>query len=248
MIDPFRSWLEAIHTALENVEQEAREVYSLVSSVEIGIRLGHDLITSVHWKVPSDAKLKAAILNHIRGLGTGDVSERCVINMLSLITPRDKRTLIELVKSDYSSCRPAQLLLGRAKTLLQRELRRKVLNDKILELSKGSFCKEPETEEWYWLESANGSLSGVYMFDKRVSGRESYRFVNVDTRNEICIALTDVSCRQYVPVAEAISRAQRAFMNIELRPRNNFLPGCFPGVYILTPKAAKAHCGFPNHV
>ena len=216
MIDPFRSWLEAIRTALEKVEQDARDLYSLVTSVEIGIRLGHDLISSVNWKVPSDGKLKTAILNHIRGLGTGDVSERCVTNTLALITPRDKRTLIELVKSDYSSSRPAQLLLGRAKTLLQRELRRQVLNEKICELSKGSICREPEKEELYWLESENDCISGVYMFDEKVSGSESYRFVHVDTRSVLCVARTNVTCRQYVPVAEAISRAQRAFMNIEL--------------------------------
>jgi len=229
VIDPFRSWLDAIRKALDEVEEEAKRVHEIVSSVEIGIRLGHDVITQVRWMVPSDSVLKAAILNHICGLDTGKVSQRGVANALTLITPRDKRTLIELVKNGLVSSRPAQLLLGRAKTLLQRELRREVLNETICELSKGYVVMKPEDDEWYWLQFGNSGHSGVYIFDGKVMGSVALRFVHVDTRDEKRVNLLDgsVTCRAYVPVAEAISRAQRAFMTIELDHGKKFAYNAF---------------------
>ena len=47
------------------LEKEAFEVYEIVKSVEMGIRLGHNLMTQVKWKVPSDGKLKNAIVDHL---------------------------------------------------------------------------------------------------------------------------------------------------------------------------------------
>jgi hypothetical protein len=135
-----------------------------------------------------------------------------------LITPRDKRTLIELIKNGLVSSKPAQLLLGRAKTLLQRELRREVLNQTIRELSKGDSVTELGHDEWYWLEFADTGRAGVYIYDAKVTGRDQHRFLHVDTKFEMFMSLSDASvkCRTYVPVGEAISRAQRAYMNIEL--------------------------------
>jgi len=76
IFDPFLSWLDAIHQSCDLIESEAKQVYEIVTSVEIGIRLGHDLITQISWKIPSDSDLKEGILKHIRGLSTGPISER----------------------------------------------------------------------------------------------------------------------------------------------------------------------------
>jgi hypothetical protein len=216
IVDPLMSWLDAIYQALELIEEEAKKVYEIVTSVEIGIRLGHDLLTQVSWKIPSDTDLKKGILNHIHGLSTGPVNERRIRSALSLITPRDKRTLIELVKNGLTTSRPAQLLLGRAKTLLQRELRREILNEAILELSQGEYVTEMEQDEWYWIEE--GNQKGAYIYDAKVTGHDKHRFLHVDTKFERFVSMTDssVKLRAYVPVAEAISRAQKAYMTIEL--------------------------------
>ena len=106
-------------------EEESQKAYTLVTSVSVGICicLGRDLITQVSWLLLSDAMLTNAIINHSKGLGTGNVSE-CRIRSAMLVTaPRDKRTLVELVKGGYGSTKPVQLLIGRIKTPLQRAVR-----------------------------------------------------------------------------------------------------------------------------
>jgi hypothetical protein len=111
--------------ACDGIEEEAKQVYEIAASVEIGIRLGHDLITQVSWKIPSDEELFHAIIHHIHGLDTGRVAKNRLQIVMTKITPRDMRTLYdERVHGGLGDNRPAQLLLGRAKTLLQRELRR----------------------------------------------------------------------------------------------------------------------------
>ena len=37
IVDPFSNWLDAIEMACNGIEEEAKQVYDLVSSVEIGI-------------------------------------------------------------------------------------------------------------------------------------------------------------------------------------------------------------------
>jgi hypothetical protein len=216
VVDPFMSWADAIRKAIDGLEEEAKDVYEIVTSVEVGIRLGHDLITQLSWKIPSDRELKEAILASIQGRPTGRVSERRIRTALTLVTPRDKRTLVELVKNGLSSSKPAQLLLGRTKTLLQRELRREILNETIRDLSKGTEVANFEHDEWYWLEEKE--QSAVYIYDAKVTGKDLHRFIHVDTKYEKFLSIADNSTkfRAYVPVAEAISRAQKAFMTIEL--------------------------------
>ena len=181
-VDPFRSSLDAIYKACDGVEAEAKKVYEIVTSVEIGIRLGYDLITQINWKIPSDAVLKKAILNYIRGLGSGNVSERRIRSAMYLTTPRDKRTFIELVKNNLVNTKPAQLLLGRVKTLLQRELRREVLNEAIRELSFGDYVTEVVHDEWYWLEEhGDKDKRAAYIYDAKVTGRDLHRFIHCDS-------------------------------------------------------------------
>eukprot|EP00521_Asterionellopsis_glacialis_P017757 CAMPEP_0195302984 /NCGR_PEP_ID=MMETSP0707-20130614/32045_1 /TAXON_ID=33640 /ORGANISM="Asterionellopsis glacialis, Strain CCMP134" /LENGTH=133 /DNA_ID=CAMNT_0040366391 /DNA_START=41 /DNA_END=438 /DNA_ORIENTATION=+ len=44
-VDPFQSWADAMYKACDQIEEEAKEVYEKVTAVEIGIRLGYDVIT-----------------------------------------------------------------------------------------------------------------------------------------------------------------------------------------------------------
>jgi hypothetical protein len=227
LVDPFRRWLEAISESCNRIELEAREVYEIVTSVEIGIRLGHDLVTQVSWKIPSDAALKKAILNHILGESTGDVSERRVRSALHLTTPRDKRTLMELVKNKLGRTEPAQLLLSRVKTLLQREIRRETLNEAIQQLSMGDYVYDDLVhDEWYWLEK--DGVKGVYIYDEKVSGSR-HRFIQVASGFQKVVSLKGdkAKIRTYVPIAEAISRAQKAFMTIELDHGKTFKYNAF---------------------
>lgn len=179
----------------------------------------------MNWKIPSDSQLKEAILKHIRGEPSGNISEKLIVTALTLIPPRDKRTFVELVQGGLGKSRPAQLLLGRAKTLLQRELRREMLNQTIQKLSKGDKVEELVHDEWYWLKL--GGSSGVYIYDAKQTGRDEHRFIHVDTKFEKFVSMSVAKCRAYVPVAEAISRAQRAFMNIELDHGKKFTYDAF---------------------
>ena len=216
VVDPFMSWVDAIRASILAIEEEAKKVYEIVTSVEVGIRLGHDLITQVSWKIPPDKGLSQAILDFINDLPAGPVNEHRIRSALTLVTPRDKRTLIELVKNGLTSSKPAQLLLGRAKTLLHRELRREILDETIRALSKGPEVSEFEYDDWYWLEDKE--RSGVYIYDAKVTGLDNHRFLHADTKFEKFVSVLDGSTkfRGYVPVAEAITRAQKAFMTIEL--------------------------------
>jgi len=206
------------------VETNAPEVFQIVSSVEIGIRLGHDIMTQVGWKVPSDRDLSESILNHIRGEPTtrnAAVDEQRVRRALQLTTPRDKRTLIELVLHDMANTKPAKLLLNRVKTLLQREIRRELLNETIRDLSMGDYVNnEPEADEWYWLEEETGydKKTSVHIYCGKVEGgrRNKGRLLHVDSGTERAFSLDKAKLRTYTPVAEAITRAQKAFMTIEL--------------------------------
>jgi hypothetical protein len=220
--DPLNSWIQAIEASCDGVEEEAKKIYEIVSSIEIGIRFGHDLISSIQWKIPQDNILIEAILKHIRGLRVETrqtVEETRIRSALSKMTPRDKRTLFELVKIGLVNSRPAQLLLGRAKTLLQRELRRGLLNETIRSMSKGEYLPSPsylEKDKWYLLDEDVGR-SAVHRY-KGMKGSE-YTFVHVNSNTKRTLSLSpncDFTVRFYIPVAESISRAQRAFMNIEL--------------------------------
>ena len=229
-VDPLQSWVDAIYQALDKVEEEANTVLQLVSTVEVGIRIGYDVIGKMGWRVPSDAALKKAIIAEIREEPpNGEIPQQSIRAALTLITPRDKRTMIELLKNNVSGLdrsKPAQLLLGRAKTLLQRELRRNYMNKAIIEASKGSPVKKYEQDEWYWIEEPNGRAD-VYIYDTK--GKDEHRFLHVDTKYERFISLSDgsVNLRTYIPIAEAITRAQRAYMHVELDHGKKFSYNAF---------------------
>ncbi len=60
------------------------------------------------------------------------MTDRVCRRALGYVTPRDKRTLVEMIKCGLEHDRSAKLLLGRTATLLERELRRQELNHQIM--------------------------------------------------------------------------------------------------------------------
>ena len=209
-IKPFQRWVKAIDIACDMVENEAAKVYKIVSSVEKGILLGYEIFTQVKRKVPSDIQLERFILDHINGKHVPPRTELRIRSALQLTTPRDKRTLIDLVKNNLTETKPAKLLLGRVKTLLQRELRRELINKCIGQMSMGNrVVSEPVHGEWYWLEETDGEhavSSDLYMHDKSGSTSKARRFVHVDSRKEryVLRSAKGVNFRAYVAVGETI--------------------------------------------
>lgn len=64
------------------------------------------------------------------------LSDEVCKRALGYVTPRDKRTLIEMILNGLEKDRSARLLLGRTATLLERELRRQELDRHIMICSK----------------------------------------------------------------------------------------------------------------
>jgi hypothetical protein len=251
VLDPLLRWFAAIELSLHFMREEAKHVFELVSSVELGIRLGYDIVSKVSWKVPSDATLINAIHHCIVGTKESSdsaISSKLVSNALERTTPRDKRTLIELIQKDLSYTRPAQLLIRRVKTLLQREVRRDLLNDAILTLSKGTVVVHPvgqlQEDNWYWLEHKKHcelySYCGIVesstatMKNRNNSVQEGvkyqFRHVASGAMKAIRVRNDDLphfQVRLYVPVAEAITRAQKVLMLIELEHGKKFSYNAF---------------------
>jgi hypothetical protein len=207
VINPFRSWVDAIEIACDRLEKEASKVYKLASSVDVGIRLGYDLFTRVTWKVPSHHHLETLILDYIDGKYIPNRTKLRIESALQLTSPRDKRTLIELVKNNLSETKPAKLLLGRTTTLLQRELRRELLNKNIRQMSTGNAVTNLIHGEWYWLEE--GDNKAVYVYDKERSSNEFKCFEHVKSGKEKKVSHFDssVKFRAYIAVGEMIRYA-----------------------------------------
>ncbi len=220
---PLIQWLEAIAESCRAIEEEAKEIYKQVTGIEIGLQFGYDLITQVSWKIPSDRELEKALLLDLDGEYPGEiVSDGNIRRALLLATPRDKKTLMELIKQKLEDSRPAKVLLERVKNLLKRDIRREVLNNAIRELSVGENVYEGEFRvgDWYWLDEENGKKSVFILEDEEEDDDLIiYHFVHTVTGEERAVLpheLEAANCRRYIPVAESIVRAQRCYMNVEL--------------------------------
>jgi hypothetical protein len=230
--EPLSSWLDAIHRACTLVEKEAQEVYKKLSSVEVGLRLGYDLISQVSWKIPYDKELENAIWLHLRDKNPGAlVTERRIRNALHMTTPRDKRTLMELIKQGLVNSKPAKLLMGRVRTLLKREIRREYLNEGMRELSTGEIVARGRLKprDWYWLEEKDEKdRRSVHIFVEK-TGNGLFRFRHADTGvdRDFNFDTEAVIIRKYIPVAESIVRAQRCYMNLELDHGHKFSYNAF---------------------
>ena len=228
VFDPLSSWLESLMKACTLIEQEAKEVYEKITSVEIGLRLGHDFISQVNWDIPSDEELESAMVSYMRGENPGEhVMERNLHNAIELMTPRDKETLLGLVKSRQVESNAFKLLFERFKALLKRELHRDLSNEAIRHLSQGVYTEDLLHDGWYWLKE--GEKVALYRYDKEGKNDNLHRFVHIDSDVErfVNLARADIKIRTYIPIAEAIMRAQKCYMDIELQHGKTFRYNAF---------------------
>jgi hypothetical protein len=121
----------------------------------------------------------------------------------------------------------AQLLLGRTTTLLERELRRKALDDRIVAVSKGEAILPDDMNAgmWYWVN--NGNDWRVYMFTGLSPDGTRLLLTDVDASQNVMYETASVSLMSYIPIAEAISRAQKAFLTLELDHGKKFTYNAF---------------------
>lgn len=226
----FQGWLQAIDASIDLLEKEAHGVQSLVASVDRGIRMGYQLIKLTNWEIPKDSILERGIVAYLsagpRSKSTGEVDCYCIAQALSRLAPRDARTLQDLFRTGHGRTRPARLLVGRVRTLLHRELRRKAVDQRIRELSRGEILHEKDLRrnDWYVVEwkDANG------LFQYIGSDGTKFKFKELMTGNTILMHKDPTLVfRYYVPVAEAISRAQKTYMNLELEYLKRFSYNAF---------------------
>lgn len=224
-MEPFVIWLDAMHEAVDELREEAEIVRSLVESVDTGVRIGNQFLKLVDWSTPPEHKLKKAIVDFIENKQTrGSVSEAAIGSALDKLAPKDERTLRELILKGHTSLGACKLLLGRTCTLLEREIRREQLDERMREFSIGpqlSSLADLDPNTWYWLDSK------VVLCKKVLSGRVG--FVDVETQESFTRPAESVvtSLQYYIPIAEAISRAQEVFMRIELDHIRKFSYGAF---------------------
>ena len=217
--DPFKSWLKAIERSLTRLDEEAQQVALICSAVQNGVAIGHSAIAQSNFIAPTEAQMKQAV--HSVCLGE-PVSTKCgvtevqVKSALNLLAPRDKRMLIQLVKSGYTNSKAVVLLTSRACTLLSRNIRREALSKTIVKMSKGDEVANFDTKKAYWVKDQYG-VGRVYIFERENTDR-TCTFTDRATRAEHCFdfSKSTLSAYKYVEVGESIVRAQKAFMTIEL--------------------------------
>jgi hypothetical protein len=224
---PFRDWLDALNLACDELCSAAEEVLIFVNSVRPGIQLGYELLRTVNWHVPTETVMRSAVIAHMRDESLADVPREGVRNALQKLAPKDMRTLKELIMQGMQDVRVAKLLLGRTTTLLERELRRTALDERIVELSRGEEISPDSLKEemWYWVN--DGNYWRVCVFTGWSPDRTRLLLTDVDASLAVMYDTASVSLVSYVPVAEAISRAQKAFLTLELDHGKKFSYNAF---------------------
>ena len=170
---------------------------------------------------------------------TPQLIESYGLRAAGLLGPADKRTLASLIQNDMIDTKPARLLLARAITLLGREIRRDLMSDMLRALSKGEPVKGDDMDSMLTIGSLYripdvlqqrytlvkqdldlGSTAKVYRYMGRCpetdGGKRAFKFVAVLSGQERIVTTEDGDgVFEYIPVAEAIVRAQKVFMMIE---------------------------------
>jgi len=228
ILDPFLDWLNAIGRALDEVEQEVQGVFKIITSVDLGIRMGYDIMKDTKWRLPKDGVLRQSILDYIRGhrdSASSSVNLDAIEKALNRTTPRDRRTLLELMEQDLVETKPGKLLLSRVKTLLQREMRRHFLSATIKDLSKGDkieTARNMSPEDWYWVEGKRIGSGAYVLLTVADPFAGNLKLLHVNSGKTVKLNFDKISVFRYIPIAEAISRAQRAFMTIEVEYGRRF--------------------------
>jgi hypothetical protein len=230
-MEPFGKWVDAIRDSLIELNREAEEVKLFVATVDIGIKLGYQLLKLVNWRVPKENVIHSAIVEYIlkKKSNSPGIPDEIILATLQKLPPKDERTLRELLKQGLGNVDAAKLLLSRTGVLLERELRRKALDDRIRMFSKGPVVQhidKMERNKWYWVEDAeSGPRVCIY---KKLYGNNRLKMVDVDYNIERLVESgPGVTIRKYIPVAEAISRAQKVFMTIEIDHGKKFSYNAF---------------------
>jgi hypothetical protein len=217
-MEPLNRWLDAIYDAVTEINREAHSLKEFTEKVDIGIRIGYNLLKLVDWYVPKEYILKKAITDFIlkKNQANHGIPFECIHAALDKLTSMDARTLKELVARDLMHIEAAKLLLGRVSTLLHRELRRQALDERIQNLSRGDkiSSRNLEKQKWYWVVTEQ--RWNLYVFKGIHSDKQRLKFLHTELNIETLFDDTNIAIFKYVPVAEAISRAQKAFMTIEL--------------------------------
>eukprot|EP00957_Ditylum_brightwellii_P184730 14069993-Ditylum_brightwellii.AAC.1 len=150
---------------------------------------------------------------------TNGMNDHVVKRAMSALRPRDKRFLIDLVLKGHEETRAAKLLTRRTGTLLKRELRRANLDRRIKELSRGPVATEMIEDEWYIVDRTKEDGStvelGSFQYRDKRTTTSDVLFISRSGKEDRFDARSHVF-RKFIPIGEAIVRAQKAFMTIEL--------------------------------
>lgn len=132
--------------------------------------------------------------------------------------------------------KPAKLLLARAITLLGREIRRDRMSDMLSALSKGEKIAGEGMEDKLVVGAlyqipVYGGVPTVYRYVGRAKetddDQRAFKFVDIlSGQDRVVVEGTD-RVFKYIPVAEAIIRAQKVFMTIETRHGKKFSYNAF---------------------
>jgi hypothetical protein len=221
-IAPLTAWLSAIFTSFDLLQQETESVRLFVESVSTGIQLGYSLMKVIDWSVPSDRAMQQAIVNFIQTGNRGDsqIPDSAILSALRQLLPKDERTLRELVKNGDRNLSIVKLLLERTTTLLIREIHRCRLDKSLRRASKGDPVAVDVLEKtmWYWVDAGQGYE--VCMLSRKLEG--CLKFVKIDTNTPVLYDPNQISCCEYLPIAESITRAQKAYMTIEIEHCKRF--------------------------
>jgi len=234
-LTPLRSWLSGIEGALAEIEVEAVEVLKLVKRVENGVALGHHILGLTDWHLASDAALQKEIMRYIKNPGkeSNIAPSSCIYRAMEHLAPKDRRTLQELIQRKHQSCSPCKMLLGRTLTLVKRELWRKKLDDRIREFSRGGPVASNSLvkHRWYWVGHTDAVSQEktwrVCIFSQRSRATKRLRFIDADINMPVTFDHGKTEILMYIPIAEAISRAQKVFMTIELDHGKKFSYNAF---------------------
>ena len=256
-VEPLTRLIQALASALSLIEVEARAVYELVSSVEFGLQCGHHVMHHVrHAQVllPKDQELQRAIHQFIlhsttssmtKGETTTDIDNppppaavdpHLISRALLLLSPKDKRTYIDLVQKGHGQrSHAAQLISRRVCKILKREIQRANVSRSIQALSKGDVVEQLEIGQHYWISRKRLELEApaqrvyIYTGPDSESGIETQTFVDKITRARLCLTPQEHVhiIQTYVPMAESISLAQKAWMTFELEHGKRFHANAF---------------------
>ena len=256
---PFRDWLDAISSATVTFEEEAKQVEALVSSIEVGLTLGTEITNRVDWSIPSPEVIGEEIKKCVLGVHDHKEGITCLLivralnygRALDILTPRDKRTLASLIEDDMVDTKPAKLLLARAITLLGREIRRDRMSDMLSALSKGEKIAGEGMEDKLVVGALYripdyGGVPRVYKYVGRAKetddDQRAFKFVDILSGQDRVIVEGTDRVFKYIPVAEAIVRAQKAFMTIETRHGKKFSYNAFMEIKRLRSKLRDLCC------